>query len=183
VSVNVGSTQLRSPHFPGFVADVLSCTGVAPEALTIEVTESSVASPTTDVTDALGRLQRHGVRIALDDFGTGESVLARLAAMPCDELKLDRRFLHGIDAVRSRAVAYAVCSLGAALGLGVVAEGIEDAHQLHVLRSFGCDYGQGYLLCPPLPYDELVDVLAGDRDDARPVAGLRTTVIRELVPA
>jgi EAL domain-containing protein (putative c-di-GMP-specific phosphodiesterase class I) len=108
-------------------------------------------------------LRGHGVRLALDDFGTGYSSLSYLHQFPLDVLKVDRSFITALGAENggsAHAVLRAVCSLGRALGLHVVAEGIETRRQMETLRLLGCDYGQGYLFSPPRPFAELAQETA-----------------------
>ena len=149
VSVNVSAVQLRSAGFTAQVADVLARTGLAPERLTLELTESVVVDDVTAVSEVFTALRTLGVRIAVDDFGTGFSSLASLAELPVDALKLDRSFIAAMG--EREALVAGVISLADRLGLPIVAEGIETAEQLAALRRLGCGYGQGFHLGRPAP--------------------------------
>jgi len=149
VSVNVSAVQLRSTGFTAQVAGVLARTGLAPERLTLELTESVVVDDVAAVSEVFTALRTLGVRIAVDDFGTGFSSLASLAGLPVDALKLDRSFI--VAMAEREALVAGVISLADRLGLPIVAEGIETADQLAALRRLGCGYGQGFHLGRPAP--------------------------------
>jgi diguanylate cyclase (GGDEF)-like protein/PAS domain S-box-containing protein len=149
VSVNVSAVQLRSTGFTAQVAGVLERTGLAPERLTLELTESVVVDDVAAVSEVFTALRTLGVRIAVDDFGTGFSSLASLAGLPVDALKLDRSFI--VAMAEREALVAGVISLADRLGLPIVAEGIETADQLAALRRLGCGYGQGFHLGRPAP--------------------------------
>jgi len=149
VSVNVSAVQLRSTGFTAQVAGVLARTGLAPERLTLELTESVVVDDVAAVSEVFTALRTLGVRIAVDDFGTGFSSLASLAGLPVDALKLDRSFILAM--AEREALVAGVISLADRLGLPIVAEGIETPEQLAALRRLGCGYGQGFHLGRPAP--------------------------------
>jgi EAL domain-containing protein (putative c-di-GMP-specific phosphodiesterase class I) len=108
------------------------------------------------VVERLVALRAIGVRVSIDDFGTGYSSLAYLRALPLDEIKIDRSFINDLPADRgARAVVASIVHLGHALGLTVVAEGVESEAQLEQVREMGCDLAQGFHLSPPLPADAL----------------------------
>jgi diguanylate cyclase (GGDEF)-like protein len=158
VNVNVSALQL----VPGFVAVVqhaLAAHGLAPERLTVEVTETGLATDAADATAVLAALHDLGVRIAVDDFGTGYSSLASLQTMPVDQLKIDKSFVDGI-AEHGTALTAGVCQMAAALGTTTVAEGVEAPEQAELLQALGCTFGQGYLWSRPLPADEIVAFVA-----------------------
>jgi EAL domain-containing protein (putative c-di-GMP-specific phosphodiesterase class I) len=152
VSVNLSPRQLHDAGLPSVVAEALRESGLAPERLTLEVTESAAIQDLEAAAEALADLKRLGVRLALDDFGAGYSSLAHLRRLPVDVVKLDRAFVSGAEAERSsdRAVVSAIAALGHALGLEVVAEGIETHQQQLNARAAGCDTGQGYYFSRPL---------------------------------
>ena len=149
VSVNVSAVQLRSAGFTAQVANVLARTGLPPDRLTLELTESVVVDDVAAVSEVFTALRTLGVRIAVDDFGTGFSSLASLAELPVDALKLDRSFIVAMG--EREALVAGVISLADRLGLPIVAEGIETPEQLSALRRLGCGYGQGYHLGRPAP--------------------------------
>ena len=156
INVNVAVRQLRESGFVDEVATVLAETGLLPQNLVLEVTESSVADG-RQVRETLHALHEMGVRLALDDFGTGQSSLSLLRAFPVDVLKLDKSFVDGIADGEDRgrlAVAAAVAQLAEYLQLSAVAEGIESEQQLDRLREMGYRLGQGFFMSKPLPADQ-----------------------------
>ncbi|MEU8818280.1 EAL domain-containing protein [Actinoplanes sp. NPDC048796] len=156
INVNVAVRQLRESGFVDEVAAVLSETGLLPQNLVLEVTESSVADG-RQVRETLHALHEMGVRLALDDFGTGQSSLSLLRAFPVDVLKLDKSFVDGITDGEDRgrlAVAAAVAQLAEYLQLSAVAEGIESLAQLERLREMGYRLGQGFYMAKPLPAED-----------------------------
>ncbi|WP_433290699.1 putative bifunctional diguanylate cyclase/phosphodiesterase [Actinoplanes sp. CA-030573] len=164
INVNVAVRQLREPGFVDEVAAVLSDTGLLPQNLVVEITESSVADG-RQVRETLNALHQMGVRLALDDFGTGQSSLSLLRAFPVDVLKLDKSFVDGIADGEDRgrlAVAAAVAQLAEYLQLSAVAEGIESEAQLDRLRDMGYRLGQGFFMAKPLPADEAGALMAAD---------------------
>ncbi len=157
VNVNVAARQLREASFVGEVGAVLADTGLSPDHLVLEVTESSVLDG-RQVRDSLEALHAMGVKLALDDFGTGQSSLSLLRAFPVDVLKLDKSFVDGIcdgEDPGRLAVAAAVVQLAEYLQLKTVAEGIETAAQAERLRQMGYRLGQGYHMARPLPANEV----------------------------
>ena len=162
VNVNVAARQLRDAGFVDEVWSALRDSGLRPENLVLEVTESSVLDGRR-VRETLEALHAMGVRLALDDFGTGQSSLSLLRAFPVDVLKLDKSFVDGISegADRGRlAVAAAVAQLAEYLQLSAVAEGIETEAQANRLREIGYRLGQGFHLARPLPADEAAALMA-----------------------
>jgi len=156
VSVNLSMWNLHDPALPDRVAALLRAHGVPPAWLRLELTESALMSDTTRAMDVMARLARLGVRLAVDDFGSGYSSLAYLKTLPVDELKIDKGFVREMatDATDAAIVASTV-ALGHALGLRVVAEGIENRATWDRLVGMGCDVAQGYYLSRPLPADAL----------------------------
>lgn len=162
VSVNLSAHQLDDATLPQTVASRLETAGCPPRCLWLEVTETAaaeVASPT--VFDALHAL---GVSLAIDDFGTGMSSMSRLATRPWDLLKIDRSFVAplGGDDERAHHVVEAIIAMAHTLELRVVAEGVETATQLAVLRDLGCDVAQGYLISRPVRLETLQGRLTAD---------------------
>jgi len=163
VSVNLSARQLNDPGLVDVVAANLAETGLAPERLCLEVTESALARDPDGAAAVLSSLKRLGVRLAIDDFGTGYATLdyVRRFSM-ADELKIDRSFvagladLHGADA----AIVSAAIVLADALGFETVAEGVETPEQLAVLRCLGCDSAQGWYFGRPTAADQLTAQLA-----------------------
>ena len=157
LNINVSARELREPDFAGEVAAALAATGVAPNRLAIEVTETTIFELGVSVTN-LQTLRDLGIRIALDDFGTGQSTLTLLQDCPVDELKLDRSFTQA-ESNGNPTIANAVIHLARALGLHVVAEGVETPQQADQLRSLGYETAQGYYFARPMPADRLGEAL------------------------
>jgi len=155
VSVNVSARQV---HRPGLIEDVLRAlagSGLAPEALTLEITESVLARRRDEMVSILDEVTELGVRLALDDFGTGYSSLSLLHDLPVDTLKIDRSFVQSIDkGPERRPFVEAIIDLADALGLTVVAEGIERTGHVAALQRLGCRIGQGFHFAAPLEASE-----------------------------
>jgi diguanylate cyclase (GGDEF)-like protein len=175
VSVNVSPKQLQRESIIDDVDGALKSSGLHPAMLVLELTETSLMQGADDTIARLLRLRRSGVRLAIDDFGTGFSSLAYLQQFPIDVLKIDQSFVSGLaKASKSRAIIQTFVQLGKALGLEVVAEGIETQDQRNLLAVLGVDTGQGYLFSPPLDVDAVNKLLGSwslevvDLVDARP---------------
>ena len=155
VAVNVSKRQLEDASFANDVHAALIGNGLAPSALTIEITESAVApGSSTHADPVLGSLRALGVRTAIDDFGTGQSSLAALVRRPVDTLKIDRQFVDALSTDdRGSAVVRAIVQIAGTLGLATTAEGVETADQAETLRLLGCTYLQGYLIARPMTAD------------------------------
>ncbi len=146
VAVNLSPHQLTDPGLLEIVRNALDQSRLPATSLTLEVTEGALIDDPDAAADALGRLRSLGIRISLDDFGTGYSSLAYLARFPVDELKVDRVFVRDIEHdPRTRALAEGIVRIGHALGMRVLAEGVETPGQLRILTAAGCDYYQGFI--------------------------------------
>jgi EAL domain-containing protein (putative c-di-GMP-specific phosphodiesterase class I) len=161
LSVNLSARQFSQADLADRLKAILDATGFPPGDLQLEITESVVMERSEAGVSAVRRLHELGVRLALDDFGTGYSSLAYLRHLPLDALKIDRSFVAELDEGPEAAIVEAVVALAHGLGIEVVAEGIETPAQAARLRAMGCDRGQGYAYSPPLPVDEIADLLAG----------------------
>ena len=151
VSVNVSSLQLTDPHFARRVFHILSACDLPPEKLELELTESMLVEQSGVTAENLETLAEMGVRLAIDDFGIGYSSLSYLHRFPLHTLKIDRSFIQDIcEAGQSAAVARTIVTLGQALQLRAVAEGVETYAQLQMLKAWGCTAIQGYLLSRPV---------------------------------
>jgi diguanylate cyclase (GGDEF)-like protein/PAS domain S-box-containing protein len=150
VSVNVSALQLRQPGFPDVVAGVLEETGLQGSALCLELTETVVMDDPVAAAQVFRRLQELGVRLSMDDFGTGYSSLSLLRQLPFDQIKIDRSLLPDLRRHGHDPVVAAVVAMGQALGMAVVAEGVETPEQMAELLRLGCPLGQGFLFGPPL---------------------------------
>lgn len=159
VAVNVSTVQLHSHGIAELVHTVLLQTGLKPERLELEITETALIRDLPRALAALRQLKALGVRIAMDDFGTGYSSLANLRAFPFDKLKIDRSFIKSVDRnEQSAAIVRAVLGLGRGLRLPVVAEGVEDIRELEFLAREACSQAQGYLLGRPAPIETFANV-------------------------
>lgn len=160
LSVNLSARQFQDPGLTEAITQVLADTGLAPDRLQLEITESVVAINIDVAATALSALKSLGVRLALDDFGTGYSSLGSLKGFPLDVLKIDKGFVAGLGHnSQDEAIVGAVIGLGHALGLVVTAEGVETAAQAHQLLALGCELGQGYYFARPLPPEALDPLL------------------------
>jgi EAL domain-containing protein (putative c-di-GMP-specific phosphodiesterase class I) len=156
VSVNLSSRQLEHPDLVDHVSQALLRSQVDPRYLTLEITESLLMQHTEINVRKIRELSSLGLPMAVDDFGTGYSSLSYLRRFPFETLKIDKSFIDGIqDDAEAETLVRAIVSLGHALNLQVVAEGIEHGGQLERLRSMGCDKGQGFLFGKPLSAEEL----------------------------
>jgi EAL domain-containing protein (putative c-di-GMP-specific phosphodiesterase class I) len=150
MSVNVSLKQIQHSDIVADVRDALEDSGLAPERLTLEITESVLMNDTEHAVARLREIKELGVTLALDDFGTGYSSLSYLSRFPVDILKMDRSFLEQGTTPAAHSLATAVVGLGATLALEVVAEGVELPEQADSLRMLGCHLGQGFHFARPM---------------------------------
>jgi diguanylate cyclase (GGDEF)-like protein/PAS domain S-box-containing protein len=179
IAVNVSPKQLAQKDLFADVVAALSASGLDAARLELEITETAILEDTGAITDLLHRLGALGLAISLDDFGTGYSSLRHLQRFPFNKLKIDQSFVRwlGKDSA-SEAIVAAVLNLGAALGMGTVAEGVETADQYRVLEKRGCDQIQGFLISPPLPAADVLPFLQSHRVKPFPRgSGSRRTVV------
>lgn len=156
VSLNITAADLGDPDFADRFAAMVKATGVDPDRLTLELTEQAMLSDPASAAAQLAQIRALGCAIAIDDFGTGYSSLSLLARLPIDYLKIDNGFTRTIDGSdRDRIVVRAIVDLARALGLLVVAEGVENERQLERLRELGVATWQGFLKSGPVPGSEL----------------------------
>jgi diguanylate cyclase (GGDEF)-like protein len=164
ISVNVSPHQLAAPDFVERVGEILVETGYPGRFLTLEITETALASTAAVAASRLERLRALGVRISMDDFGAGHSGLGVLHAVPIDALKIDRAFVASIGVVSAgEAMVRTVVSLAHGLGLDVVAEGVEGLDQLELLLGLSCGFAQGNLFSQPLPAAAAEEILERKR--------------------
>jgi diguanylate cyclase (GGDEF)-like protein len=156
VAVNLTAADLLDASLPERVRCLADAHGLPLSALELEITERLVLTDPESATDTLGRLRELGVAIAVDDYGTGFSSLSHLRDLPIDHLKIDRSFVSDLTNPRTAAIVGSTIELAHALGLRVVAEGVEDRLTLRLLGALGCDWVQGYLFTKPLPPASLV---------------------------
>ena len=156
LAVNLSPIDLLDLQLPDDLAAVLDERGIEPRLVCLEITETTVMADVDRAHSVLDGLAASGFRLSIDDFGTGYSSLAYLKNLPVHEVKIDRSLVSGIAASDpDRTIVRSTIEMAHSLGLAVVAEGVETAEQQALLRSFGCDYAQGYLYARPLPAAEL----------------------------
>jgi diguanylate cyclase (GGDEF)-like protein/PAS domain S-box-containing protein len=158
-SVNVSLRQLDDA-FVQVVDGVLARTGLPATLLVLELTETALLADRDNSAAILAALRARGIRISIDDFGTGYSALSYLKDLPVDELKIDRAFVQDLGGAEAQALVETIVALGHSFSLTTVAEGVEEPHQLALLREMGCDVSQGFLLGRPAPAHTLDEVLA-----------------------
>jgi diguanylate cyclase (GGDEF)-like protein len=155
VSVNFSPRQFRRHNFVGHIVERVTNAGVSPARFQIEITETAIFDDVERAADTLFKLRQMGFRIALDDFGTGYSSLYNIKRFALDCLKIDRSFVDGMGREReSAAIVHSIVHLGRALGMEVVAEGVETETQLQALRVAGCSHLQGYYLSRPMDAED-----------------------------
>lgn len=163
VCVNLSPCQLQHRHFVPSVIELLKVTGVDPQLIELEITETSLMQDIDLTLPQLRRLADHGIRLAIDDFGTGYSSLSYLRQLPIWKLKIDQSFVRELQRDPDDVtIVAAIVSLAKKLGLCTVAEGVETAGQLQILRQLGCDLCQGFHFWRPSPPEELEQLLAQD---------------------
>jgi diguanylate cyclase (GGDEF)-like protein len=161
VAVNISARQFKQPHLAETVLQILAETGLAPEYLELELTESSIMDNADSAIAVLTGLKKEGITISIDDFGTGFSSLSYLKRLPIDALKIDQSFVRDLTTdPADAALVMAIVTLAHNLRLRVIAEGVETEEQLRFLHLLRCDEVQGYLFSKPLPAEELEQVLA-----------------------
>jgi diguanylate cyclase (GGDEF)-like protein len=169
MAVNVSGRQLDSDQLIADVEGALARSGLDPQALTIEITETTLMRNVEETARRLTEVKRLGVRIAIDDFGTGYSSFAHLQRFPVDALKIDRSFISGMnDNAEGETLIQTLVQLGKALSIETFAEGIEQQQELSVLRDKNCDSGQGFLFARPLDAAETEKFLRSCAEDATP---------------
>jgi diguanylate cyclase (GGDEF)-like protein len=154
IAVNVSAVQLYNPNFAHELHNILLQTGLRPQQLELEITETALIRDLNRALTTLRLLKALGIRIAMDDFGTGYSSLSNLRTFPFDKIKIDRSFISAVDTnEQAAAIVRAVLNLGRGLGLVVSAEGVETAAELQFLKEESCDEAQGYLIARPAPIE------------------------------
>ncbi|MGR8952495.1 MAG: putative bifunctional diguanylate cyclase/phosphodiesterase, partial [Gammaproteobacteria bacterium] len=160
ISVNISARQFNDPDFLRLVEEALSDSGLPPEHLELEITESMLIGDIRRIELQLKRLKKMGIKLALDDFGTGYSSLSYLKNFPVDVLKIDQSFIREMTHdSRDANIARAIIEMGHSLGQKIVAEGVETEEQLRYLVRRECDIIQGYFFSPPLPGPKMSDLL------------------------
>jgi diguanylate cyclase (GGDEF)-like protein len=160
MAVNLSPRQFADEHLLQDVDEALAASGMSPVLLQLEVTESMMMRNVGRALKVLDAIQSRGIRLAIDDFGTGYSSMSLMKHFPIDTIKIDRSFVRDLPQdSEDQAIAQAIISMGKALGMTVVAEGVENIEQEAFLRTHGCDEMQGFLVSKPLPPRQMADLL------------------------
>jgi EAL domain-containing protein (putative c-di-GMP-specific phosphodiesterase class I) len=160
MAVNLSPRQFVDENLLQDIDEALAASGMSPMLLQLEVTESMVMRNVPRAIKILDAVQGRGIRLAIDDFGTGYSSMSLMKQFPIDTIKIDRSFVRDLpDDTEDRAIAQAIISMGKALGMTVVAEGVETIDQEAFLRDHACDEMQGFLFSKPVPPEQLADLL------------------------
>lgn len=160
LSINLSATEFRSAQLIDTVAQLLQTYGIEARQLELEITETALMQAPDQAAAVMRQLDRLGVRLSMDDFGTGYSNLAQLLALPLSQVKIDRSLLANIErSEQKRSVLRAIIALGNALGVELIAEGIETEAQLEFLRAEACPLGQGFLLGRPMPAEQACQLM------------------------
>lgn len=169
MAVNLSPRQFADPHLLHDVDEALVASGMSPVLLQLEVTESMVMRNVSRAIKVLDAIQNRGIRLAIDDFGTGYSSMSLMKQFPIDTIKIDRSFVRDLPVdSEDQAIAQAIISMGKALGMTVIAEGVETPEQEAFLRSHACDEMQGFLFSRPLPAKQMADLLRAEKPLASP---------------
>jgi EAL domain-containing protein (putative c-di-GMP-specific phosphodiesterase class I) len=156
VAVNLSPVQFKQADLFEVIQSALRNSGLAPERLEIELTESVLLERVAENHAFMQKLKSIGISLALDDFGTGYSSLSCLTAFPFDKIKIDKSFISNLTKLhKSTAIVSSVVALASGLGMSVTAEGVETSEQLERLKTLGVNFAQGYLLGRPMPIDQL----------------------------
>src|ERR1022692_3904361 len=185
VAVNVSAIQFRQEDFCELIRRVLNETGLAPQYLELELTESLLLANADVTLSVIQELKAMGLTLAIDDFGTGYSSFSYLKQFPVGRLKIDRSFIRDV-AVNpdDAAITTAIISMAKSLNLKVIAEGVEDEAQMRFLQAHHCDEIQGYYFSKPLAVDKVAEKLRGDSTELRaernPAGDNRDNKLHEL---
>jgi EAL domain-containing protein (putative c-di-GMP-specific phosphodiesterase class I) len=187
MAVNLSPRQFADPHLLQDIDEALLASGMSPVLLQLEVTESMVMRNVSRAIRVLDAIQSRGIRLAIDDFGTGHSSMSLMKQFPIDTIKIDRSFVRDLaEDPEDQAIAQAIISMGKALGMTVVAEGVETVEQQKFLREHGCDEMQGFIVSKPVPPRDLAELLRMPAETASPplqpdddpdLSGLKRTVV------
>ncbi|KGR76230.1 sensor domain-containing protein [Ureibacillus sinduriensis] len=159
LSINVSTKQFDNGQFVEKLTTILKETNFNPKYLKIELTESIMMKDVEDVIDKLNQLQKLGIGVFLDDFGTGYSSLSYLGILPINTLKIDQSFIQNIHGLYQETIVRTIISMADSLEKGIIAEGVEEKHQLLYLQELGCHYIQGYLFGKPVPFEKIPEML------------------------
>ena len=173
MAVNLSPRQFLDPYLLDHLEAALIISGMPPHLLQLEITESTVMHNVDRATKLLGEIRERGVRLAIDDFGTGYSSMSLMKKFPIDTIKIDRSFIRDLaESAEDRAITTAIINMGKALGLAVVAEGVETREQEKFLRDLGCHEVQGYLFSKPMPPESVPLLFVSDAPPIQPLIPL-----------
>jgi predicted signal transduction protein with EAL and GGDEF domain len=181
IAVNVSAVQLHNANFPRLLHEILLHTGLSPQRLELEITETALIRDLNRALSTLRQVKTLGVRIAMDDFGTGYSSLSNLRAFPFDKIKIDGSFIKTVNTNEQAAtIVRAVLGLGRGLGLPVLAEGVETSGELKFLLDEACDEAQGYHLGRPAKIADFHSLVHGDAAAAQSSSAVTVPVEQNL---
>lgn len=160
IAINVSAAQFLNSDFPDKLRDLLAKHDASPSHIDLEILEGGLIENIDKGVRTIDALHSLGVKVSLDDFGTGYSSLNYLQKLPIDKLKLDRTIIDGVGQMKPTAVIQAMCALARALGIKVLAEGVERAEQIPMLRTLGCHQYQGFYFSPAVPAEKIDQFLA-----------------------
>jgi diguanylate cyclase (GGDEF)-like protein len=173
ISINLSARQFQQPDLVGTISQALHTTGLLPQLLTLEITESVIMDDAESTIVTLRELKALGVHLAIDDFGTGYSSLSYLKRFPVNTLKIDRSFISGLGSdAEDTAIVRAIVTLAKTLGMDVTAEGVESVEQVQQLQALECDRAQGYYFAPPMPANDLTELLQESLHDVSRYPGI-----------
>jgi EAL domain-containing protein (putative c-di-GMP-specific phosphodiesterase class I) len=160
ISVNISGRRFLQKDLADYIKSVLKETGVNPECLKLEITESAIIENVENATETLKKIKELGIQVSLDDFGKGYSSFNYLQQFPVDVLKIDHSFISTMDSPKNLQIVNSMIVLANSLGLKVVAEGVENGEQIIQLSGMDCQYVQGFLFSKPLPLAAATALLA-----------------------
>ena len=160
MSINISAVHFNDENLVPIISSSLKATGMSPRSLELELTETSILQNLNQAIETLDSFKRMGLKLALDDFGTGYSSLSYLMKLPFNRLKIDQSFIRNLKTkTKGATIVSAIISMSHSLGMSVVAEGVEEAEHMQVLRQMRCDAVQGYYISRPLPADKFEDFI------------------------
>jgi EAL domain-containing protein (putative c-di-GMP-specific phosphodiesterase class I) len=158
VAINISAQDVMNPEQLTMINNLLDTNGLPAEALSFELTEGDLIKDPEQALQHLGYLRSSGFSIAIDDFGTGYSSLAYLTQLPINVLKIDKSFVLNLDTSKDdQTIVQTVIKLAHSFGMEVVAEGVENAESLALLKKWGCEWAQGYYICRPIAAPDLIE--------------------------
>jgi EAL domain-containing protein (putative c-di-GMP-specific phosphodiesterase class I) len=176
MAVNLSPRQFSEESLLQDIDDALAASGMPPELLQLEVTESMVMRNVSRAVKMLDAIKGRGIHLAIDDFGTGYSSMSLMKQFPIDTIKIDRSFIRDLtEGAGDQAIAQAIINMGKALGMTVVAEGVETAEQETFLRDHACDEMQGFLFSKPIPPEQMADLLRSRQISSLQVSSLQVS--------